>query len=74
MKEGWVKIFSAANLIQAKLAEDLLKQNGIESHITNKPDSVMPFLGSADLYTTAEDAEAALKVLEENKVLEDEDE
>ncbi len=74
MKEGWVKIFSAADLIQAKLAEDLLKQNGIESHITNKPDSVMPFLGSADLYTTAEDAEAALKVLEENKVLEDEDE
>ncbi len=69
MTDGWVKIYSARELIQAKLAEDVLKQHGISSHIANKPDSVMPFLGTADLYTTQDDAEAAMKVLEENDLM-----
>lgn len=63
MTEGWVKVFSSADLLMAKLAEDVLKQNGIESHIANMPDSVLPFIGSADLYTTAENAESALEIL-----------
>lgn len=69
MTEGWIKVFSSPDLLQAKIAEDVLKQNGIESHIANKPDSVMPFLGSADLYTTEEDAESARKVLAEHDLL-----
>ena len=69
MTEGWIKIFTARELFQAKLAEDLLKQNGITSHIVNKPDSVLPFIGNADLYTTPEDAELALKILAENELL-----
>ncbi|MDZ4681317.1 MAG: DUF2007 domain-containing protein [Saprospiraceae bacterium] len=69
MTEGWVKIFTARELFQAKLAEDLLKQNGITSHIVNKPDSVLPFIGNADLYTNSEDAELAVKILAENELL-----
>ena len=53
MTEGWIKIFSATELYQVQIAEDVLKQNGIISHIANKPDSVLPFIGSADLYTSA---------------------
>lgn len=64
MKENWVKIFTADKLYQAKIAEDVLKQNGIESHIANKPDSVLPSIGEASLYTLPEKAEAALAVLQ----------
>mgnify|MGYP001602788786 CR=1 FL=1 len=54
MKENWVKIFSSHDLVQVKLAEDLLKQKKIESHILNKPDTMMPMLGEAELYTLPE--------------------
>lgn len=68
MKENWVKIFSAKEVYQAKIAEDILKQNGIESHIVNKPDSVLPSIGTADLYTVPEKAEAAVAVLKSNDI------
>lgn len=68
MKENWIKIFSAKEVYQAKIAEDILKQNGIESHIVNKPDSVLPSIGDAELYTLPEKAEAALAVLKANDV------
>jgi hypothetical protein len=68
MKENWIKIFSSADLLQVKVAEDILKQNGIESHIVNKPDSVMPMLGEAELYTLPEKAADAQKILEENGI------
>ena len=63
MKEDWVKIFTSDKTYQAKLAEDVLKQNGIESHIVNRPDSVLPSIGEAALYTVPEKAERALQVL-----------
>ncbi len=69
MREGWVRVFSANELLQAKLAEDVLKQNGIESHIVSKPDSVLPSLGEAELFTQPENVEAALHILKENEFL-----
>ncbi len=69
MKENWIKIYSSNDLVQVKIAEDVLKQNGIESHILNKPDSVLPMLGEAELYTLPEKAELAKKVLKENNLL-----
>jgi hypothetical protein len=65
MKENWVKVYSSLDLMQVKLAEDLLKQHKIESHILSKPDSVMPMLGEAELFTLPEKADQAMKVLEE---------
>jgi hypothetical protein len=69
MKEGWIKIYSNTDLMQVKLAEDMLKQNGIESHIESKPDSVFPSIGEATLYTLPEKAVAARKLLAENDFL-----
>ncbi|MBX2930099.1 MAG: DUF2007 domain-containing protein [Saprospiraceae bacterium] len=69
MKQGWIKIFSALDVLQAKLAEDLLKQNGIESHILSKPDSMIPSVGEAELYTLPEKAEQAVSLLKENGLL-----
>ena len=68
MKENWVKIFSHQDLLQVKLAEDVLKQSGIVSHIENHPDSAMPMLGQAELYTLPENAEQAKSVLKENDI------
>jgi hypothetical protein len=70
MKEGWMLVFSSPEVLQAKLAEDVLKQNGIESHILSKPDSVIPSIGEAELYTLAERAEEARQVLRDNDLIE----
>ncbi len=74
MVEGWVRIYSSTEVFKAKIAEDILKQNGIESHIVSKPDSAIPSLGAADLYAPPEKAEAAIKVLRANKIGLDEEE
>lgn len=70
MQEGWVLIFTAKETYQAKIAEDVLKQNGIESHILTTPDSTIPSIGEAKLYTVQEKAVAARKILAENKLIE----
>jgi hypothetical protein len=68
MKENWVKIYRSTDLMKVKIAEDVLKQNGVESHIVSKPDSIMPMLGEAELFTVPEKVDAALKVLKDNKI------
>jgi hypothetical protein len=67
MLEGWVKIYTSPDVVQTKLVEDLLKQNGVESHIVTKPDSVLPMLGEATLYTPADRAEEALAILRDHQ-------
>jgi|AntRauTorckE5430_2_1112549.scaffolds.fasta_scaffold08390_4 hypothetical protein len=63
MKEDWVKIFESREILKTKLVEDALKREGIESHILEKPDSAIPSLGSATLYTPRENAKKALEVI-----------
>lgn len=64
--EGWKRVFMAAEVIQVKLAEDVLKQNGIESHIYHSPDPNFPAIGEAELMVPEDKAEAAYDVLQEN--------
>lgn len=71
MKEGWILVYTTLEEYQARIADDILKQNGIESHVVNKPDSVLPSLGEAELYVPAEKAEQALAVLKTNNILEE---
>lgn len=68
MKENWVKIYASKELIKVKVAEDVLKKNDIVSHIADQPDSAMPMLGEASLYTLPENAEKAKEVLKENGI------
>jgi hypothetical protein len=68
MKENWVKIYSSTEFIQVKLAEDILKQHGIESHILTPPDSAFPGMSEIELYTLPEKAEEAVKVLQEHGI------
>lgn len=68
MKENWVKVYSSTELLQVKLAEDILKQHGIESHILTPPDSAFPGMNEVELYTLAEKAEEAVKVLKDHDI------
>ena len=68
MKENWILVYTNLDLYQVKIAEDVLKQNGIVSHILEKGDSAIPSLGEVRLYTQPEDAEKARAVLEENDI------
>jgi hypothetical protein len=68
MKEGWVLVFSSLEHYQAKIAEDVLKQHGIESHILSKPDSAIPSLGVAELYAPQDKAREAEEVLKANRL------
>lgn len=68
MKENWVKIYTSSDLVQVKMAEDVLKQKGIASHIESRPDSAMPMLGAAELYTLPENAQNAREILKENGI------
>lgn len=63
MKEDWVKVFESREILKTKLVEDALKREGIESHILEKPDSAIPSLGSATLYTPQENVKKALEVI-----------
>lgn len=69
MREGWIRVYASKDVFHAKLAEDILKQNGIESHIVSKPDSVIPSIGEAELYTLPERAEQAMKVLRDHNMI-----
>ncbi len=69
MKEGWVKVFAATEEYQARIADDVLKQHGIESLVVGKPDSAIPSIGQAELYTPAEKAEEARKILREKDLV-----
>ena len=68
MKEGWICVFFSVEILEVKIAEDVLKQNGIVSHIVNKPDSAIPSLGEAELYVPPVQAEAAVRILKEKGV------
>jgi hypothetical protein len=54
-------------LTQAKLIEDVLKQNGVVSHIISSSDSVIPSIGSVEVYTHSEHAEKAKKIIKEHQ-------
>lgn len=67
MKEGWEVIFNARDLTQAKLVEDVLKQNGVVSHIVSSENSVIPSIGSVEVYTLPENVEKAKEIIKKHQ-------
>jgi hypothetical protein len=68
MKEGWVLVYTADSEFKARIADDVLKQYGIESLVAGKPDSAIPSIGSAELYVPAEKAAEARRILKEREI------
>jgi len=71
MKEGWIRVFSANEMFKVKIAEDKLKQHGIESHIVNQGDSAIPSIGQVELFAPKEKATDAVKILREADIRKD---
>ncbi|MEM6378794.1 MAG: DUF2007 domain-containing protein [Bacteroidota bacterium] len=69
MKDGWINVYSADLEFKAKLAEDVLKQHDIVSHIMMKPNSAIPSIGNATLLVPEADAEKAIKILKEAEII-----
>jgi hypothetical protein len=69
MNDNWIKIFATTEEYQVKIAEDVLKQHGIESHVVSRRDSALPSLGEVELYTLPEKAQRAVEILREQKIL-----
>lgn len=70
MKEDWVRIYTSTEFFKVKIVEDILKQNGIESHILEKGDSAIPSVGEVNLYAPREKAAQALEVLKKEDLIE----
>ncbi len=64
--KNWTCVYRSVELIEVKLAEDLLKQHAIESHIVIQRDSAIPALGETELYVRKERAEEARRILKKN--------
>jgi hypothetical protein len=64
MENEMVLVFSSDKLYQVELAREILEENGIESEVMNKIDSLLP-LGEAELYVNESDAEKALLIINE---------
>ena len=69
MVENWTLIYSNTDLLQVKLAEDVLMQHDIISNIISKQDSVLPSIGSNELYAKPEDAVRAKEILTANELV-----
>lgn len=67
--ENWEVIFKSNEIFKLKLAEDVLKQNGIESHIVSQKDSAFPSIGEGVLMTPPDRLEEALNILQENELI-----
>ncbi|MCR9287901.1 MAG: DUF2007 domain-containing protein [Bacteroidetes bacterium] len=63
MNTNWRKVFSSGEMVQVRLAKDVLKNNEIESVILNKQDSAYMVFGEQELHVPVELAERAISVL-----------
>ncbi|HQU60616.1 MAG: DUF2007 domain-containing protein [Phaeodactylibacter sp.] len=70
MKEDWVMIYASTEYFKAKIVEDILKQNGIESHILEKGDSAIPSVGEVTLYAPRDKAAQAIEILKKAELIE----
>lgn len=68
MNNNWKKIFSTNEMIQVRLAKDVLKAHKIDSVILNKQDSAYAVLGEQELHVPMTMAAQAIAVLTENEI------
>lgn len=64
MEKDWVLIFSSTTLHEVHMNRIYLEENGIESIIINKQDSVYNAFGDIELYVNRNDILKAKQLLE----------
>ena len=68
-EKNWELVLRDPDPVKVNLAEGILKQNDIVSHVVNNSNSAIPSIGEIELYARKEDAEAAKKILEDAEML-----
>lgn len=61
---NWVCIYASAELFKAKIAKDILKEDGIKSVVVDKKDSAYGTFGEIELYVQGEFVIKAKHILE----------
>ena len=67
MTNGWIKIYTADEEYQAKLIEELLKNNKLNPVVMDKRDDVLRIPGTVEVYVAPEEADQALSIIDSNK-------
>ena len=65
MEKGWTNIYSTSDEYLSTIAQELLKENEIESVVINHKDSAYVCLGELDVYVREEDEKQAVEILEQ---------
>lgn len=66
MNSSWVKIYSSSQAHLAEIAKGVLKENGIDSVVLNKKDSAYNMWGEVELYTSEQNAKAAMSIIKQH--------
>lgn len=67
MEKDLAIIYSSDQEYQVQIARELLGENGIESFILNQHDSVIPSIGTIELYVNIKDKALAEEILKKLK-------
>ncbi|MCB0704748.1 MAG: DUF2007 domain-containing protein [Saprospiraceae bacterium] len=68
-EKNWELILSDPDPLKVNLAEGILKQNDIISHVVNHSNSALPSIGEIELYAPKAEAEQAKKILKKAEMI-----
>ncbi|MBL4715166.1 MAG: hypothetical protein COC01_03020 [Bacteroidetes bacterium] len=66
--KDWVKVFSSNQQFQVELMKGVLENNGIDSVVINKQDSLYMNFGEVELYTLKSFGEKAVQLITMQKI------
>ena len=67
MEKDLAIIYSSDQDYQIQIARELLEENGVESFVLNQHDSVIPSIGTIELYVNINDQATAEEILKKLK-------
>ncbi|HKR05654.1 MAG TPA: DUF2007 domain-containing protein [Bacteroidia bacterium] len=68
MNEGWIKIYSSAEIHKVEIVKAVLEDNGIPSFEINKKDSSYISIGEIELYVAAENETLSKIIINNNNL------
>lgn len=67
MEKDWVKVFATEVRYKAEMAKSLLEEEGIDTILINKRDSLYPF-GEIEVYALRQDVLEAINILKKSEI------
>ena len=70
-KDDWVKVYESQSISDAEIVKGNIEENEIDAVIMNKKDSSIQTFGQVEVYVKPDDEQAALKIISEQIVTEE---